>query len=336
MSSDGTVAIGGSVNIPHELSSTLIAAFGSSMIEGWQPMLGGRSDARLYSFQVGSRAYVLRHLNADRSDHQAKVNREFLCTTLASQLGVAPAVQHVDTVNGVIISDRIPFLPISASPRAVDFTPRLAFSLKKLHSGPPFPVGQTLLESMSTVQSRITDLGFPGIPKPLIDTIEIIASAIAPFAESAPCHHDLNPTNIIDTGDAIYFLDWEIACMSDPFIDIGQLGVFVFPSPDMRRNFLTSYLGQDPTPIHLARELLGRIIALAFYVVAFIKLSVESGNLSKDMPAPLPLHELFTLVSTRPQEASPALFASCLYNEMLIETRSMRFTESIELIRSSS
>ena len=334
MKNEDTQPDGQQASIPDHLQFSLTAAFGSSRIHNWQSMLGGRSGAIIFSFRVDGRTFVLRHLNPDRPDHRARVSREFICTGLASKIGVAPAVHHVDIENSVIISDRIQQLPIAASPRSADFTSRAAETLRRLHRGPDFPVGQPLTDSLATVNKRIMALGHPGLPVPLIDTLDTIAATLEPFAESAPCHLDLNPTNIFDTGDAIYFVDWEIAQMSDPFVDIGQLGVFVFPSPAMRIEFLTSYLGQKPNQIELARELLGRQIALTFYVAAFICLAVESGNLSAELPAALPLPDLFSLLATRPQEVSPALISSSLYEEMLSGTSSNAFKESIELLKS--
>ncbi len=48
--------------------------------------------------------------------------------------------------------------------------------------------------------------------------------AIQYFQPSALCHHDLSPQNILYSR-GLYILDWEYACVSDPFFDLAGLSI---------------------------------------------------------------------------------------------------------------
>ena len=109
-------------------------------------------------------------------------------------------------------------------------------------------------------------------------------------------------------------VDWDTAGQSDPFIDVGQLGVFAFPN--QREAFLEAYLGRPANEEDVARSLLGRVVALAFYALSFRNVQMLAGEkVPPDAPEPT-LAEVFAALATKRERMSPGLLARALQREM--------------------
>jgi hypothetical protein len=148
----------------------------------------------------------------------------------------------------------------------------------------------------------------------------------------APCHCDLNPGNILEAPDRVYFVDWENACACDPFLDLGQLGVFAYPGVEDRYALLAAYLERAPSEEERARAIVGRVMALGYYAAAFTRLTAPVAAARPTSPVaaePLPgvrptspraealaMPALLELLATRGRDAAPGVVAASLLEEM--------------------
>jgi aminoglycoside phosphotransferase (APT) family kinase protein len=301
-----------------EVARVLHDAFGATPIDELSVHEGGRSGATLLSVTVAGHSYILRKPNAARPyDH--RVAQELTCIETASQQGVAPLLRYVDRDTCITISEKIAGAALGrTSSWENGRTARLVTTLRKLHQGPAFPRGMSILGVVRDFDDGLRARDGTGLPSQLLDMLADVSHATARFAESAPCHNDLNPGNIIETQDRIYFVDWETACAGDPFFDLAEIGVFAFPTPDHRRELLEAYLERMPTEEERARAILMRVMALAFYTVAFLHVAVATGG-SPDLSTTPPVTLPQAFMNLRQGLGGPTLVAASFYAEMLRE-----------------
>jgi thiamine kinase-like enzyme len=313
-----------------DVVAVLRAAFGDLPIEELSMLQGGRSSATLYAFVVQGESFVLRRPDPARPLHYVRSERQVACSRIAAARGIAPALRHVDAATGITIEARIDGAPFRRG--APGATQRIAQALRVLHEGPVFPSSK--MSSLDLVryldgEARARSANGAGLPASLIQTVAEVSRATARFAETAPCHNDLNPGNILDASGRIYFIDWDTACAGDPFIDLAQLGVFSFSTPDARAELLEAYLGRTPSETERARATLARVMALAFYAAAFMaSTAAAGGSLDVEVP-PLPLPELLPKLGRG--EAGPALVAASLHREMQAEQALETFAAAMRL-----
>lgn len=222
------------------------------------PLSGGRSGASLWTVTRGEENFVAR-----QSGPQAQVDREQACVRLAAGRGLAPRVLYAS--GGLTVMERVAGSPIHrGTPRETDPLGRLARTLRRLHTGPDFPEGPTVLAMFRDLEKHIQ-----GLPHLLGRTLEETTPAFLELSQPAPCHLDLNPSNILATPDHIYLVDWELAAQNEPYLDLAQLGVWVCRDRTERAQLLNKYLEGDASDQQKERMRLARIQALSFYASAF-------------------------------------------------------------------
>ncbi len=302
--------------LPPDIERALHDAFGDAPIEDIAPLAGGRSGATLLSFSALGAPYVLRRCDPSRPAHHYRTPREMTCMTIAAEHGVAPKLSYVDADAGIAIMERIIIAPRASTPRGdPQRIGRVARTLRRLHDGPPFPRGIRVIDMVHHADATLRDLGTEGLPARLVDAMEELASVTEPFAQSASCHGDLNPGNLLETTDAVYFVDWETAGASDPFVDLAELGVFTFPAPEDRARLLEAYLGRSPSAEERARMTLARAMALGFYAAAFVITMGKTVGSTRLAAEPRPMAEVFAMLA-RGAEAPADVIAASLAEEM--------------------
>ena len=291
----------------------LRAAFGDAPVGPPRALGGGRSGAAVLAFDVAGAPYVLRRANPDRIDHASRTAREIACVRIASALGVAPRVVHVDEHAGIVIAERAESAPFGRSAWSrPDRIAHVASALRRLHEGPAFPSGPGLMTLLHGLEQLLRARTGRGLAEDLVAALTEASHATRRWAESAPCHGDLNPGNILELPDRACFVDWENACTSDPFLDLGQLGVFAFPALDARDALLAAYLRRPPSAEELARATVGRVMALGVYSAAFTMLDGSRESAAD----PLPMGELLALLASQRQHAPPGVIAVSLLEEL--------------------
>jgi aminoglycoside phosphotransferase (APT) family kinase protein len=304
-----------------EITAALHTAFGAAAgAIVLEPLAGGRSGAQLFTFTAGGAAHVLRRASSNLAD-PGRPAREVACMTIAAERGVGPALVHADPAHGIVIMARIDGGPIHrGTPRDTDPLGRLAATLRRLHTGPAFPVGLSPAQLLVSVQAAIAAHGAPALPAELVSTLETTIPLVEEGLVPVSCHRDLNPSNILATADHIYLVDWEMAGQGDRFSDLGQLGVWVCRDAAERAHLLASYLERAPTADELRRAHLARVLALGFFSAAFHMVSAFARR-----PVVLVEESLATVlgrVTTTGQMFTPDAIAAALFHDMREAVRS--------------
>jgi aminoglycoside phosphotransferase (APT) family kinase protein len=278
--------------LTEDVARVLRDAFGGTPIEDLSTITGGRSGSTILSFHSAGEAFVLRRPDPARPMHEARVVREIECMTIASDRGVSPTLRHADPITGIAIHAKIDGAPFRRT-RALEVggVEHLAATLRTLHEGPAFAKGLTVGAVVELFDGTLRARG-TALPESLVGIIADVTKATERFAETAPCHNDLNPGNILLTNDRVYLVDWEMACAGDPYLDLGELGVFALSTPEARAELLEAYVGRTPSELERARMMLGYVTALAFFSAGFAIGGLAMGKLPNFSVDPRPVPEV--------------------------------------------
>jgi aminoglycoside phosphotransferase (APT) family kinase protein len=319
--------------LPPEIARALRETFGDAPIERMALLKGGRSGAMILSLTVAGKGYVVRRGDPTRTAHSPHVAREIACLRIASARGVAPPLHHADADTGVVIMDWIDVAPFWSSPsRGPERIARVASTLRRLHDGPAFPPGPGALPLVRHTDDFLRERGGDGLPPGLRSTLEAVSALTRRFAGDAPCHNDLNPGNLLEAPEALYFVDWDTAAQGDPFVDLGQLGVFTFPMASQRDALLEAYLGHPPTELERARATVARVRALGVYATAFLHVAALEGAPPGETPTPASIPEMLAMLGARRERAPAAAVAASLLAEMQRELATQAFEAATRLL----
>jgi streptomycin 6-kinase len=272
-------------------------------------MTGGKSGAVLFVMEHDGQAYVVRKIG-ERA--RAKAERELACMTIAAQAGIGARV--ISGEGGIVIMDKLPGAPITrGTPRDGDPLGRLAATLRTLHAAPRFPDGPQLGQMFGALTSNLV------LPDVLPRAVTAAEQELATTGVLAPCHRDLNPTNILATPERIQLIDWEQAGNSDPFFDLAQLGIWVCRDDAERAHLLASYLGRAPDVLEQRRADLNRILALAFYGAAFcLVIAMQGKALAAGTTM---LEDVFAAMAATGRPFEPDQMAGALVRQLEHEAR---------------
>lgn len=265
----------------------------------------------LYLARVNGAGYVVKKVDPSRPMHKERAEQEFACMTIASELGVAPKLYYSNIELGLSIAEQIDGAPLA---RSAKYLERVAEALRRLHQGPEFPQGVDPAALAHLMDEYLLAQSGCGLPESIMQTIDEVHSMMASFVRSTPCHNDLNPTNIIETDRGVYFVDWEWAGMSNPFVDLAQLGVFGFPRAEQRVELLERYLERLPTDQERALMTMARGMALAVFAAGFYQTAQASGDHTS--PDAFPMPDLLAYLGALRERASASVVAVSLLEEM--------------------
>jgi Ser/Thr protein kinase RdoA (MazF antagonist) len=261
-----------------DVARALRAAFGAKTPEHVEALGGGMSRASVAKVTVDGRAYVVKRV---AEDARAKAGHELACLAIASERGVAPPLVFADATSGVSVRAHaagmtLVQLLMSGGDRGKAFA-ELGLLLRRLHDGPAFPGDKNVDDVSRAVASRLASRGcaVPGQDE-LVDHIARITRALEPHGARAPCHHDVNPGNVVFEGGRAWLIDWDAASQGDPLHDLAAPWVFLRHVPEADLPMLAAYFGRAPTPVeaarvHLARTRTQLLIALVFAEVASLR-----------------------------------------------------------------
>lgn len=247
------------------------------------PLHGGFSGAPVLKLTVAGKPYVLRVIHGFSPLNDP--SRHFACMGVAAERGLAPPVLFADAQTGVCITGYIESQPVRPAleadlSRVVDF----GDMLRRLHTGPAFPV---FMDGLQMIQGGVGTLvgakyPIPELVQSFLARFEAIPVALRPHLTLAPCHNDLNPNNLLFDGTRSWLIDWETACMGEPFLDLATALLWFNFSPVQTETLLRAYWGAEPTPWQRAKlEVMGQV-SRCFYSVVFLLLALQS----RQMPPP--------------------------------------------------
>lgn len=240
------------------------------------PLKGGRSAANLYRFDVNGLTYVLRLLPTNSTQaarfHQATIAKN------ASEIGVGPKVYFLDQeFEGIVmqfIKGRTVQYKDFQNPNNLA---NIAKLLKQLHrSSVPFPMAHSPFQRFQDFCARgeqnkiLFPTNFSKV-KAAMQELETLFKR-SPL-KYVPSHLDLNPLNIMFTGERFWFVDWVNGGMSDPFFDLATFSIFHHLNEEQNLFFLKQYFERDPTESEWNRFVVTQPIRL--FVIAAAFLSIE-------------------------------------------------------------
>ncbi len=288
------------------------------------PMPGGKSGAQLFAFAIDGTEYVVRQAGFGPPGDPTKSERELACIRIAAELGVAPRLVHGDASLGVSIMEKVAGTPVGRyTPRDDDPLGRVAATLRTLHGGPAFPASPSFAALLTGLDAELRTQGGAALPAELVDTVRTFGALVEESGARVPCHRDLNPTNILATPEHVYLVDWEVAGMSDPFLDLGQLGVWVCRDADERAHLLASYLERAPGPAEVTRAGRCRVLALGFYAAAFHLVSLFTGRTVVPTDEDNALEAVFARMARTGQPFAAEEMAAAMVAEMTREVHAL-------------
>ena len=168
---------------------------------------------------LGTEAYI------DRANEAA-------AALAAAKAGVAPQVIHADPASGIMITRFVPDT-VTMSPAAFrsrkGSPARAGRAFAKLHaSGARFPARFELFAMIDDYLNLLSgkDVTLPDGYHDVLHNAQAVRTALAANpALLAPCHCDPLCENFLDTGAAMWIVDWEYSGMNDPMWDLGDLSV---------------------------------------------------------------------------------------------------------------
>ncbi len=254
----------------------LMAAFGTSELDGAQAVGGGLSGAGVWRIRVGGIPYLLR-IETSRDKLRDPV-RGYACMRTAAAAFLAPRVRYAEPIDGVAISDfvqpRSLAMDYPGSGRALIVD--LAQTVRLLHETPAFPKLIDYLDGLDELiaEHRRLDILEPAATDELFARFgELRASYRTRPGDLVSSHNDLNPGNVIYDGNRLWLVDWEAAFLADRYVDLATIANWFADDPQSVEALLLTYFGRAPEPQELARfEVMG-IVNHVFCGVIFLNVT---------------------------------------------------------------
>jgi thiamine kinase-like enzyme len=153
----------------------------------------------------------------------------------------------------------------AADVAAAENLPRIAQACRRLHAGDRFGNDFDMFGIQRRYLSVARSRGFkiPAGYDDLEPQFTAAEKALAVRAEGTlPCNNDLLPANLIDGGDRIWLIDYELSGNNDACFELGNIAAEAHLSRDALAGLVTAYYGR-PRPSKIARAwLLGGLVGM--------------------------------------------------------------------------
>ncbi|MGH2495548.1 MAG: phosphotransferase [Ktedonobacteraceae bacterium] len=282
-----------------------------SQVPGWSveravvvPLEGGITNQN-YRVDIDGATFVLRV--GGKGTHLLGIDREreSICATLASQVGVAPRVLHFLPGEDALVTHFVAGTAITPETAAQpQILRRIVSSMRRYHAGPDFPGAFSPFATVRNYHQLALQHGvtFPDTLPQVYTLMAQIEEALGPVQQFKPCHNDLLASNFIDDGDTMWIIDWEYAGMGDPFFDLGNFAVNQALDSERCELLLQYYFGAacaaDIAHLHLMR--LGSDLRESFW--GFLQMGVSELDFDYDEYAHHHLNRFLRNVETSPFE----------------------------------
>jgi aminoglycoside phosphotransferase (APT) family kinase protein len=215
--------------VPAELTRFLPEAV-TGEVTSVEPLHMGLSGARVYTVRAARGAFVLR---VQPPRHDRSLRQHVLIQRRAAEIGVAPAIVHVDENEGAVLSVRVAGSALPAilgdpvqRPLALA---SITTQLRKLHAMDP--AGVEALDAVRFARDAFERqrgrVIFPAWGHATGAALDVIAATLARDSRRVVSHNDLNPSNILWDGATAWLVDWEVAALSHPYYDLAALTTFL-------------------------------------------------------------------------------------------------------------
>jgi thiamine kinase-like enzyme len=244
--------------------------------------LSGGLSHQIWLVTCGGRSYVLRVLDPAVSAAGLGVTpaQEITNTLRAAESGVGARVYEVLPEVPAMVLEFLPGRTLSVVDiRSPATGIRIAEACRRLHAGPRFGNDFNILAKQQELLGicRANDLRIPDGYLDRLSTIENIGLALnASPPPNVPCHNDLLPENVIDSGGVIRIIDYQLSGNNDQSFELGDLAAEADFDPERTEALAAAYFGDELTPALSARVRLNRLLSDAVWSLWF---SVHHGLL---------------------------------------------------------
>lgn len=216
---------------------------------------------------------------------------EAVAAVEAAKAGVAPEVVFADPDSGVMVTrfiiDTVTMSPDDFATRQ-GAAARAGAAFARLHrSGAVFPFRFELFAMIDDYLALLStkDVALPAGYHDAVKEAEAVRAALARNPVSlAPCHCDPLCENLLDTGAAMWIVDWEYSGMNDPMWDLGDLSVEGGFSDSQDAEMLQAYFGALPSAADHGRMVIYKAMCdLLWTLWGLIQLA--EGNPAEDFRA---------------------------------------------------
>ncbi|NGM47298.1 phosphotransferase family protein [Rhodobacter sp. SGA-6-6] len=209
----------------------------------------------------------------------------------AAEAGVSPPVLHADPETGVMVTRYLPGTA-TMSPEAFrtrkGSPARAGAAFARLHaSGARFPARFELFAMIDDYLRHLasTDIAPPEGYHDVLREAEAVRAALAAVPlPLAPCHCDPLCENFLDTGEAMWIVDWEYSGMNDPMWDLGDLSVEAGFDAAQEQEMLHAYFGGAPSPRDHGRMVIYKAMCDLLWTLWGL-LQLANGNPAEDFRA---------------------------------------------------
>jgi aminoglycoside phosphotransferase (APT) family kinase protein len=247
--------------------------FGVDDVDDMRPVTGGLSSARVLRIVVRGVPYLLRVMMS--TDPRNDPARQFSCMKQAADIGVAPRMLYANANDRILVTD---FVEAKPFPKASG--PLIASVIRRLHSLPDFPRRWNHLDFVDQCMQRFraAHILADNLTDEVFRRYGELTAVYPRDADLVASHNDLKPENVLFDGERFWLVDWEAANLNDRYFDLAVVANFFVRNEESEQIFLTTYLGEPPTPYMRARFYLMRQIMHMAYATVFMTLGTAAGG----------------------------------------------------------
>ncbi len=323
-------------------------AFGGRKIENPALLTGGRGTSIVLKFTVDGKERVMRITDETRPHFVIDPASEIRSMKQAHQTGVTPALRYAEENTGILIYDYVPSVRLTGEMlQSSKLHAQLGGQLRKLHSGSPFVKQFDLFHEMEKTAEAGNYRRMPLAALELLAEARKLKPVLSKHLISVPSHNELNSNNLLfdPKQRKFYFIDWEFAGNSDPFIDLAIVSKFLIFDPANEEAFLSSYFPSGITPKQRAQFTLIKQLCYTFYAYKHLRrltgtMGENLSHVQLNLTAPASYnygeHMLSTFNgNTQPftKECFEKNAMLCL-REAMVRLQSPQYKKSVELLSS--
>lgn len=211
---------------------------------------GTHNKVMKVSWTGGERVLRLGKYPPHRKD---TVSKEIANMVLASKAGIAPELFYTEPLDGTMISEFIPGIPMTTKSirRERNNALTIARLYRRLHTLAPFQHTWSIFEKLDENTSRLIKNEFADYMEQekfnrMVETfVAVLRDNQVP---DVPTHNDPLSRNFMKTRAGIMLIDWETSAMGDPHWDVGALSAQAGLKRGTRRAYIKEYFGRDDHP----------------------------------------------------------------------------------------
>jgi len=193
-------------------------------------------------------------------------DREYRNSVTAAAAGAGAPVAEYRPEHSLLVVGYIEGRTLGAADVArPENIPRIAAACRRLHQGARFGNDFDMFEIQRGYLSVARSRGFkiPAGYDDLLPQFTAAEKALAIRREgTVPCNNDLLPANLIDDGERIWLIDYELSGNNDACFELGNIAAEAQLSPEALEHLVTAYYGR-PRPSKIARAwLLGGLVGM--------------------------------------------------------------------------